>query len=179
MNLDGYKAYEVFLNGEGETHYVLHDESDNPVLEVNMNNYYSDSRFTALKYDFNNHRMLENFNNARSFNEITLELFTRIWTRALAANDESEEDSFYYIKPDPPLTEGVYLHYRGHVMHRIINPYIRKDKICWNACTDASTPEPVNFDFLDHMVHEEQAEWVPSNVFEDKWSFSKKHEECH
>lgn len=103
--------------------YVL-CEKDEPMLEVNRNNYYHSNTqqiFTALVSDFSSHRMLckqdikENKNT-----RIKLDYFMKIWERyysilflqllcfidsniirGLQANSESQQEAYYKIFPDP------------------------------------------------------------------------------
>jgi hypothetical protein len=95
-------------------------------------------------------------------------------------NDLSDEKGWYYILPEKKNEdEGVYLEYQGRFMKRIIclekrNKLLQKYKIRWDICEDEDTPESINFDILDFMVHNKRACLVTEEDFNHKWDEAEK-----
>jgi len=173
MLTEEYKAYEINLPEENNPHYIL---CFNNVLqaEVNLNNFDLDKRFTALKSDFQAHRMLQTIDYTKA-KPIGVEFWGKLWRRALSANEESYEDSYYCIKPDSPLHYEVWLHYKGQHVFRMINPYISNRKLCWG--NDETMPETIRFDMIDAMVNDKEANVVEAKQFNSAWLHAKKCED--
>lgn len=71
---------------------------------------------------------------------------------------------------------GIYLHYCGCKLHRIIDPYKPGRKLCWESSREI-TPNYFGLDEIDYMVHQGIATSIRPEDFEAKWNLGQQFKE--